>query len=365
MLDEESAMATRLNPGQTGNHVPIAELALRAAANSGPADELELRGRGADQTTDDMLLAAMTTIRAVEEKIRELRSSGEIVGSVHLSIGQEAIPVGALTAMLRDDPVFATYRGHGWALASGSSIEAMFAELLGREGGMNGGRGGSAYLSDADHAFYGENSIVGAGAPIACGAALAATYNGSGQVSLTVFGDGAVNQGSVSEAFNFAAAMKLPIVFICENNRYSELTLIADVVNNDRLFERGAPYGMPSVRIDGNDARAVAAAVGEAAARARDGGGPSLIEAMTERLVGHYIGDAEQYRVAGELDRLLADEPIARLRRTMVTSAERAQSIVESVHQAVSDAAERALAQPLADVSQVRHHLYVMGDADA
>jgi pyruvate dehydrogenase E1 component alpha subunit len=359
-------MATTLQPDEVGRQRPsLEEPGLGAEPDSPSADRLRLRGRRPDEVTDATLLAAMTALRAVEEKVRELRLAGEIVGSVHLGIGQEAIPVGALTALREDDPVFATYRGHGWALACGSSFEQLFAELLGREGGMNGGRGGSAYLSDADSFFFGENSIVGAGTPIACGAALAARHDGSGQVSLAVFGDGAMNQGAVSEAFNFAAALHLPVVFVCENNRYSELTLIADVVNNDRLFERGHPYGIPSVRIDGNDPRAVAAAVGEAVARARGGGGPSLIEAMTERLVGHYIGDAEQYRVPGELDRLLADEPVVRMRRTMKGPDQQQDAIVAAVRAAVSAAADRARSQPLAEVTEVRDHLYAAWGTDA
>jgi TPP-dependent pyruvate/acetoin dehydrogenase alpha subunit len=338
---------------------------MSATANDAFEDALNLRGRWPD-VPDDLLLEAMTVLRVFEERVHELRLSNDIVGSVHLGIGQEAVPVGALAGLRHDDPVFATYRGHGWALACGASTEALFAELLGRQGGVNGGRGGSAYFSDADHAFFGENSIVGAGAPIACGAALASRFSGDGRVALTVFGDGAVNQGSVTEAFNFAAAMRLPVVFVCENNRYSELTLIADVVRNDRLFERGAAFGMPSLRIDGNDPRAVAAAVFEAAERGRGGEGPTLIEAMTERLAGHYIGDAEQYRQPDEMDRLRAAEPLVRLRAAMADG-DRAEAIGARATGAVRAASDRALAQPLADVGDVTDHVYgpATGDVDA
>lgn len=329
----------------------------------GPAAALELRSRGAEATSDADLLTAMSAIRAFEERVRELRLSGEINGSVHLEIGQEAIPVGALLALNAHDPVFATYRGHGWALASGSTFVSLFAELLGRETGVNGGRGGSAYLSDVAHAFYGENSIVGAGAPIACGAALAAQRSGTGAVALAVFGDGAMNQGSVSEAFNFASALRLPVIFVCENNRYSELTLIADVVANDQLYERGRPYRIPSVRVDGNDARVVASAVAEAACRARAGGGPSIIEAMTERLVGHYIGDQEQYRVDGELDRALADEPLTRLRGLLPT--DEADTVQATVTAIVQAAGQQALDQPLADAHSVLEHRYADGTRHA
>jgi TPP-dependent pyruvate/acetoin dehydrogenase alpha subunit len=321
---------------------------------------LNLRARQPSGVSEVDLLTAMLAIRGFEENIHELRLGGEVAGSVHLEIGQEAIPVGALLALRPDDAVFCTYRGHGWALASGATFTAVFAELLGREGGVNGGRGGSAYLSDAAHHFYGENSIVGAGAPIACGAALAATYDGSGRVALTVFGDGAMNQGSVSEALNFAAALRLPVIFVCENNRYSELTLIADVVANDQMYQRGEPYRIPGVRIDGNNPVAVAGAVAAAAERARAGEGPTLIEAMTERLVGHYIGDAEQYRVHGELERIQADEPIERISRSL-HAAGRADAVAAAraaVTQLLLTARAEALAQPLADQRNVRDHLY-------
>ncbi|HKC30034.1 MAG TPA: thiamine pyrophosphate-dependent dehydrogenase E1 component subunit alpha [Jatrophihabitans sp.] len=328
---------------------------------SGVAAEpgLALRERHCRALQDLDLYEAMLAIRVFEERVRELRLDGDVVGSVHLEIGQEAIPVGALLALRPGDPVFSTYRGHGWALACGSPFAAVFGELLGRETGVNGGRGGSAYFSDVAHGFYGENSIVGAGAPIACGAALAAKRAKSGAAVLTVFGDGAMNQGSVSEALNFAAALKLPVIFLCENNRYSELTLLADVVPSDQLYERGGPYRIPGVRIDGNDARTVAAAVAEAADRARAGDGPSLIEAMTERIAGHYIGDHEQYRGPGELERICADEPLVRLARNLPTADLR--EVQGRVAHLMRRASTSALEADLADASAVRDHLYADG----
>ncbi|MCL2734905.1 MAG: thiamine pyrophosphate-dependent dehydrogenase E1 component subunit alpha, partial [Actinomycetia bacterium] len=161
-------------------------------------------------------LRAMWRIRAFEEKAQALCGTGEIRGSVHLCIGQEAGPVGACTALGEVDALFATYRGHGWAIARGTPLRPLMAELLGRATGVNGGRGGSAYLSAPQHGFHGENSIVGAGAPIAVGAALAGRYDGTGRVAATVFGDGAMNQGAVHEAMNFAAAAQLPVLFLCE-----------------------------------------------------------------------------------------------------------------------------------------------------
>lgn len=303
----------------------------------------------------------MCRIRLFEEKVAELRAAGEIVGSVHLSNGQEAIPVGACSPLGTEDLVFATYRGHGWAHARGVPLEPMFAELMGRETGVNAGRGGSAYFTAADYGFYGENSIVGAGAPVATGAALAATFDDSGRVSVCVFGDGAMNQGSVHEAMNFATAFDLPVVFICENNRWSELTPIAEMVRSDRLYERAAAYGMPGERIDGNDPDVVEAAVAGALETARSGGGPSFIEAMTQRIVGHYIGDAEQYRQPGELDAARADEPLVRMRARLADAgldAAELELVEGRAQQAVEAACAAALAAPAADTRRVLEHIY-------
>jgi pyruvate dehydrogenase E1 component alpha subunit len=301
----------------------------------------------------------MLRIRRFEEVVQELRLAGEIVGSVHLCIGQEAIPVGTTQELdLSVDAIFATYRGHGWAIACGSSLESLFAELLCRGSGINGGRGGSAYLSDPDHGFYGENSIVGAGAPIAVGAALAGRYDGTNRVSVAVFGDGALNQGSVHEALNFAAVVCAPTIFIVENNGYSELTPIQDMVRVERLADRAGAYGVRAERVDGNDPQAVRNAVGAAVELARNGEGPSLIEAVTARLVGHYIGDAQLYRPPGELERAKQDEPIERVRRRLLTAPKEVAALEKEVDEEVQLAYERARAGTLADPLTVREFIY-------
>jgi pyruvate dehydrogenase E1 component alpha subunit len=306
-------------------------------------------------------LEAMLRIRLLEEKVRDLRVSGDIVGSVHLCIGQEAGPVGTCDVLEPQDALFCTYRGHGWALARGVPAEGILAELLGRATGVCGGRGGSAYFTAPKYGFYGENSIVGAGAPVAAGAALAARYDESTRVAVTVFGDGAMNQGSVHEAMNFAAAFKLPIVFICENNKWSELTAIADMVGDAALWKRARAYGMLGQRLDGNDTTAVREATGVAIERARLGGGPMLLELMTERLVGHYIGDAEQYRAPGEVEDAKTREPIIRIKRDLadlgVAAAEIA-SLESRVATEIESAAAAALAAPLADPSTAKDHVY-------
>lgn len=256
----------------------------------------------------------MRRIRAFEDRLMDLKAGGEVPGSMHLTNGQEAIAVGVASVLRPDDYVTATYRGHGWAIARGSDLSALFAEVMARSGGINGGRAGSPYFSDASVNFLGENSIVGAGVPIASGAALSARIRGEGQVSVVAIGDGATNQGAVHEALNLAAALSLPMVLVVENNVYSEMVRIKDMTRIDRLAIRAEGYGIPGVTIDGNDPEVVAAAASEAVARARRGEGPTLIEAMTQRLVGHHSGDAQHYRPRGEVAEAALDEPLHRIR---------------------------------------------------
>lgn len=303
----------------------------------------------------------MMRIRLFEQEIIRLHQARDVVGSIHLYSGQEGISVGAVGALDRSrDLVFPTYRGRGWAIALGSSLEALFAEHMGRQGGVNGGRAGAAAFSDPDHGLYPENPIVGAQTVIATGAALASRYDESRRVVLTVMGDGAMNQGGTHEAMNFAATFKLPVVFIVENNLYSELTPIKLTTPSAELYRRAAAYDMPGTRIDGNDVSVVKDAVGAAVERARQGGGPSLIEAMTERIVGHYIGDIQHYRPAGEVARAMEQEPIVRLRGTLagILSAERLDAIDARVATEIAAASAAALLSERPDPATVLEHLY-------
>lgn len=304
----------------------------------------------------------MLTIRRFEEEVRRLRLEGPIVGSVHLCIGQEAIPVGVVDAIDLDrDVVSSTYRGHGWLLASGVPLRDAFAELLGRQTGVNGGRGGSAYLSAPSYGFMGENSIVGAGAPIACGAALAGRYDGSGRIAVTAFGDGAMNQGALLESLNFAAALKLPVIFVCENNHWSELTPLADMVADPVLSNRAAAFGMRSERHDGNDPSAVYTAAQAAVDYVRAGNGPVFLEMMTERIAGHYIGDPETYRTEEDHSRLAAQDPLPRERQRLLdegTSETTLDALERSVSEAVSAASEAAQGDPIADPASAKEHVY-------
>ncbi len=306
-------------------------------------------------------LATLYRIRLLEEKITELRKLKAIQGSVHLCIGQEAIYAGACQALQPGDQVFSTYRGHGWAHAMGVPLAGILAELLGRVTGVCQGRGGSAYFSAPEWGFYGENSIVGAGAPIACGAALHNRLSGNNAVALTAFGDGAMNQGAIHEAMNFAAYRDLPVLFICENNTYAELTPYRDTVGQPDLYRRAEAYGIPGVRIDGNDLIEVRSTVAEFAARARAGHGPALIEMTVQRLVGHYYGDMQGYRPKGELTAARAAEPIGRWRdhllKSGVNDAE-LQHIEQDAHDAVETAANEALDAPLTPLATLQEHLY-------
>ena len=306
-------------------------------------------------------LAAMFRIRLLEEKITELRKQQIIQGSIHLCIGQESVYVGARGALTDDDCVFSTYRGHGWAMACGVPAEAILAELMGRETGVNKGRGGSAMFSAADYGFYGENSIVGAGAPIACGAALAAHVKGEPRVALTAFGDGAMNQGGVHEAMNFAAYLNLPVLFVCENNTYAELTPIAETVRDADMYKRAAAYGIPGVRIDGNDVAAVRECVAFHAQQAREGKGPALIEMMTQRLVGHYYGDMQSYRPKGELTEAKKHEPIVRLRQELLaqgTDAAELDAVETTAREHIEIAARTAMEAAPVSTSTLKEHLY-------
>ncbi|WKU07019.1 thiamine pyrophosphate-dependent dehydrogenase E1 component subunit alpha [Micromonospora sp. HUAS LYJ1] len=302
----------------------------------------------------------MARIRRFEERLTALKDAGEIPGSIHLCNGQEAIPVGACRALRDGDHVTATYRGHGWAIARGVDLAGLFAEMMGRDSALCGGRAASPYLSDPGRWFVGENSIVGAGVPIAAGAALTAQRTGSGAVSVVSIGDGAMNQGNVHEALNLAAVLDLPLVLVLENNVYSEMSRISDMVRVRQLADRAAGYGLPGRVVDGNDPDAVAEAVTEAVDRAREGSGPSIVEAMTERLVGHYSGDVQHYRPAGEIAAARQREPLARIRQAADADlTARLDAIDAEVAAEIETAVTAARAVPHPDPATAEEHVYV------
>ncbi|TAM66947.1 MAG: transketolase [Microbacteriaceae bacterium] len=265
-----------------------------------------------DLTTESALWR-MLLIRRFEERALELARDGLAAGSIHPCLGQEAIPVGALAALQPQDRVLSTYRGHGWALASGADVASVLGEIAQRSGGVNGGRGGSALMSDPERGFLGENSIVGAGVPIAAGVALASKLNNTNRVVLTSIGDGAMNQGSTTEGMIFAAAKSLPVIFVVENNGWAEMTPAGAMVRKEGFLERGAALGIESHRVDGLDPFAVERAVRSAAEVCRRGEGPVLLECATTRLKGHYNKDIEHYRPKTDRAAATAADPLNRL----------------------------------------------------
>lgn len=256
----------------------------------------------------------MAIIRQFEERCLRLSQEGIIKGSIHLCLGQEAIPVGVCSALEERDRVIATYRGHGWAIARGVPLEALLAEICQRAGGTNGGRCGSPLLSAPEYGFLGENSIVGAGVPIADGVAMASVAQGTDRVVVVSIGEGAMNQGSVAEALVFAASKDLPLVVVCENNGWAEMTDAESLLRVGELSARTRALGISAEVVDGVDPIAVLEASKNAIAVARRGEGPVFLECKTVRLGGHYNADIQHYRPAENLEDARVREPLARLR---------------------------------------------------
>lgn len=230
----------------------------------------------------------MRRLRRFEMRAAELVADGEITGPVHEYTGEEAVAVGVCAALRADDVITSTHRGHGHILAKGGAPDRMFAELLGRESGYNRGRGGSMHIADFDLGIYGANGIVGAGAPMACGAAFTFKVRGEDRVAVPFFGDGAMNQGVLLESFNLAVILDLPVVFACENNGVAITSSIGEMVRGG-LVERAAGFGLPAGSVDGMDVRAVRTAAAAAVERARGGGGPGFLEFRTVRYSVHNI----------------------------------------------------------------------------
>lgn len=285
----------------------------------------------------------MHEIRQFELRAEKLFAAGAIRGSTHLAIGQEACAVGARLGTRPGDLVAPTYRGHHYALAWGIPLDDAFGELLGRETGCNRGRGGSKHFSDAQRGVLPANAIVAAALPIACGTALRAKLDGLDQVTVVPFGDGATNQAVFHEALNQAAIWDLPVVFLCENNLYSEMTPIASMVKVDRLADRSAAYGVPGHRIDGMNVNAVAEAVSEAASRARAGRGPTFIEAMTYRFCGHMPGDSEPYRTKDEVKQWRERDPLVLTRHALADA-----GVTTAALDEIAETAERSVDAALA-----------------
>lgn len=263
-------------------------------------------------------LLRMFLIRKFEEAAEASYMRGLVHGTMHLSIGQEAVAVGACLGLTESDKITSTHRGHGHCIAKGADVGRMFAEFFGKETGYCRGRGGSMHIADPAKGNLGANGIVGGGLPIAVGSALSARRLGTGAVTVCFFGDGANNEGAFHEALNMAAIWKLPVVFLCENNRYGMSTSTERSTAVPRVALRAAAYAMPGVTVDGNDISAVAEAVDAATARGRAGEGPSLVECLTYRWRGHSKSDRNRYRSREEIEAWMARDPIPRFAALLV-----------------------------------------------
>jgi acetoin:2,6-dichlorophenolindophenol oxidoreductase subunit alpha len=282
------------------------------------ADQIH-RAPDADLGVRLELYRSIVELRVFEKRAYDLFLQNLVKGTSHLSLGQEAIAAGFGVAMRADDYTFATYRGHAHTLARGVPMTGVLAELLGRGNGLMAGKGGSMHLTSVEHGVMGSYAIIGAHLPIATGAAWSAQYRGSGQVAVCFFGDGTTNIGAFHEALNLAAIWALPVVFVCENNLYMEYTPIKDVTAVPRpAADRAAAYGLDAIVVDGNDPDVMYATANAALDKARSGGGPSLIEALTYRHGGHSRADPGKYRPQAEVDEWLARDPIPMYRKRLL-----------------------------------------------
>lgn len=288
----------------------------------------------------------MYRIRKFEQKASELFAQGKLGGFVHLYMGEEATAVGVCENLTDEDLVTSTHRGHGHVIAKGGQPKYMMAELYGKETGYCKGKGGSMHIADATKGILGANGIVGAGLPIATGAALSIKLRGSKQVSVCFFGDGASNQGTLHESMNMASIWKLPVVYVCENNLYGEFTSQKDHQAISDVADRAIAYGFPGITVDGNDVLAVYEATNEAVKRAKDGAGPTLIECKTYRFRGHFEGDPQLYRSKEEVEEWVKRDPIPRLEKYLmdnnIAKEEEIKNIQDSITQEIEDAVKFA-----------------------
>ncbi|MEM9198435.1 MAG: thiamine pyrophosphate-dependent dehydrogenase E1 component subunit alpha [Pseudomonadota bacterium] len=306
----------------------------------------------------------MKTIREFEERLHVDFGRGDIPGFVHLYAGEEAAGVGIMSHLKDHDRIASTHRGHGHCIAKGVDVAEMMAEIYGKATGSCAGKGGSMHIADLSKGMMGANGILGAGAPLACGAALAAQKLGHDGVGITFFGDGASNQGTVLESMNLAAIWNLPVIFVVENNGYAESTSVDYAVASDSYVDRATGFGMPGITVDGTDFFAVYEAAGEVIRRAREGGGPSLLECKMIRFFGHFEGDAQTYRAPGETEDNRANRDClkiftAKVSEAGVVSAEEFAAIDSEVAEVIESAVQQAIAAPLPTAADLTTDVYV------
>jgi TPP-dependent pyruvate/acetoin dehydrogenase alpha subunit len=288
----------------------------------------------------------MWLIRFFDQSAMEQYQHGRIRGTTHAYIGEEAIAVGACAVLKHDDYITSTHRGHGHCLAKGGDPKLMMAELLGKATGYCKGKGGSMHIADLDLGILGANGIVGGGLGIATGAAYSADLRNSGQVSVCFFGDGASNQGLLMETANMAALWKLPVIYLCEENKYAEFSPSLPFIAVDRIEKKALAFGLPGITVDGNDVLAVHDAAGWAVDRARKGGGPALLVAQTYRVEGHTVGDPLTYRPRGEAKVWKSPErdPISRFGQVLVSEKGFTDKELAELGQKAEDEIEAAIA---------------------
>ncbi len=332
------------------------------ATSTARAPGTDSQARYSDEYND--WLRMMLLIRRFEERAGEAYAVGQIGGFCHLYIGQEAVAVGGISALRPDDYVISAYREHGQALARGMSSRSVMAELFGKATGCSGGKGGSMHLFDASRNFMGGHGIVGGQIPLGAGFAFAIKYRGGDQVSLTYFGEAAANIGAFHETLNIAALWKLPVIFVIENNGYGMGTAVSRSASIPDLADRAASYGMPGVKVDGQDVVAVRAATDEAVARARAGEGPTLMDIITYRYVGHSMSDAPHgtYRSKDEVEEFRARDPITvlsdRMRELGMLDDDRLAELEADVAAEVADAVTFSEESPEPDPSELYTDVY-------
>jgi pyruvate dehydrogenase E1 component alpha subunit len=310
------------------------------------------------------MLQRMCEIRYFEEKAEELYVRGQVHGTMHLSIGQEAGSVGSIASLREKDLIIHHHRGHGHTIAKGANLTTMMAEFLGKETGYCRGRGGSMHIADIPGGNLGATGVVGGGIPTAVGIALALQMHHSDQILLSYFGDGASNEGEFHESLNMASTWKLPVVFICDNNQYGMSMHVSKVMNIEQISTRAASYGIPGVTVDGNDVLAVYDAVLTAGEHARSGQGPTLIDCLSYRWRGHSKSDRNLYRTPQEIEDWKTKCPIQRFKRVLVEAAVMTNDEVEAFDQAakaaIDHAAEEALTFPEPSPENMEDEVYAL-----
>jgi pyruvate dehydrogenase E1 component alpha subunit len=305
----------------------------------------------------------MRMIRRFEERVMEQMGTGDIPGNTHLYAGQEASAVGVCLHLEDDDYISSTHRGHGHCIAKGCDIEAMMAELFGRANGTCGGKGGSMHIADLRKGMLGANGIVAAGAPITCGAALSAKILGTGKVAVAFAGDGAMNEGVMSESFNLAKIWMLPIIFVIEDNGFGEATA-NHYVSAGSFVRRAQGYDIPAIEADGTDVFSVYAAAGEAVERARAGAGPTMLHVHVPRYFGHYSGDPDNYRTAEEKSAMRRDADCLvnfrkRVEEVSLIETDTLDAVDQKVEAEIDRAISAAKAAPFPPLSALTTDVYV------